>query len=102
NLITTNRVASAKALASNSTTWYNDAVSFFGRSGAAAIPVPEHPWPLEYQIKYHGTLRWRVVKFWEIITEFQLEDMGKQVLGSQASARTGDTSLIFNSAPHLI
>jgi hypothetical protein len=101
-LMTGDRVTSAKAMASLAQEWYADTVFFFGRSGSPAVSIPAVPWPMDYQVKYHSTVRWRVTKFWEVITEFSMEDIGREVLGPSANNRTWYDAMVFNSAPHFM
>ncbi len=96
------RAASARTLKAESHAWYLDAVEFFGRSGHPAVPIPPRPWSREFQIQYNAAVHWRITKFWEIITEWGLEDMGRVVLGPWANERTWYDSMIFNTAPHLL
>lgn len=98
----TNRVAAAKYLMTESQRWYDDAVNFFGRSGSPAVPIPTHPWPMDHQIRYMSTIHWRNMKLWEIMTEFGMEDFGKEAIGSHANDRTWFDAMVFNTAPHLL
>lgn len=102
NLMKGDRLTMAKAIKTQSNEWYGETVAFFGRSGTSPITIPPTPWPLDYQIKYNSGMHWRLVKFWEIIHEFQLEDMGHEVLGTSGNDRTWYDPMLFNTAPHMM
>lgn len=94
--------ASARLLKTLEAEWFNYAFEFFGRGGKPAVDVPPHPWPVDFQRKVMGAHHWHVVKLWEIMTEFELEDFGKEVFGKQANDRTWLGQRVFSMAPHLM
>ncbi|MBL9138131.1 MAG: hypothetical protein JNK85_19845 [Verrucomicrobiales bacterium] len=101
-MMSSDKLLSARRIKTLSQEWYTDAVFFFGRDGTMDVPEPAKPWPLEFQVNYNSTMHWRLTKFWEIITEFQLEDMGVEVLGAHANDRTWYDSMLFNTGPHFM
>lgn len=97
-----NKVASAKSFKELTQAWYQDTADFFGRGNQPGVPIPKKPWSREFQVLYNASAHWHITKEWEIITEFGLEEMGKEVLGPHANARTWYDGMIFNTAPHLL
>ncbi len=96
------KLTMANHLKTQSNLWYGDTEEFFGRGGITPITIPAEPYPLDYQIKFNASIHWRLVKFWEIATEFGLEDMGQELFDARANDRTWYDPMPFNTAPHML
>ncbi len=55
-----------------------------------------------YAYRRRGLSHWRVVKTWEIMTEFQIEDMGHELWGDTSSDRRWFHGEVFRLAPHML
>lgn len=56
----------------------------------------------EFIYKQKGVAHWRVVKTWELMTEFKLENLGKKIFGNLSSDRRWFHGETFMLAPHML
>jgi len=57
------------------------------------------PWSAEETNKIYSTQLWQLVKTWELMQEFSLEDRGKEIFGPTADSRTWWSSVVAQAAP---
>lgn len=95
-LAATTRTAAAKVLNSSKSIWDR-----YAHQG-----MPQIAWEDEGGIdnarKRASVSHWRVVKTWELMTEFKVEEQGRELFGSASTDRRWFHGEIFILAPHML
>jgi len=77
--------------------WGNDRYEFLvPRTKAGTV------WTPEYSEKIYSTALWQLMKTWELMQEFNLEGLGKQIYGPQGEPRTWLTDFPFRVSPFML
>jgi hypothetical protein len=74
--------------------WWKDRQDFLLPRTDGAV------WSPAFSEKVYSTARWQLVKLWELMQEFNLEDKGTLLFGDNGEPRTWFSNIPFSVGPH--